>query len=138
MGRILAVLAFIISACGFVSPAAAEDANDVRMTKHGCVDVTASGGWDDLTSASFENQQGSAALSAGLSFTELLVKDGSAAVYVCEAAGAGCGATTANKMKVTSGAALTVPLRGLSVATVSVFAAVSTTVQVCAGFRASP
>ena len=77
-----AVVAFIV-AFGLVRLAHAEDSQDVRGTRHGCKDVTASGGWDTLTSADLESQTGSAALSSGLYWTEIVVKDGSAAVYVC-------------------------------------------------------
>ena len=54
-----AVVAFIV-AFGLVRLAHAEDSQDVRGTRHGCKDVTASGGWDTLTSADLESQTGSA------------------------------------------------------------------------------
>ena len=116
----------------------AEDSQDIRGTKHGCADVTATGGWDTLTSSNLENQSGSTVLASGLYWTELLVKDGSATVYVCEAAGASCGAGTGGKMSIAGGAALALPLRGLSVTSVAVYAAVGTTLQVCGYFRTSP
>lgn len=128
-------VAFLGAFLGGVCAARAEDALDIRGTKHGCQDVTASGGWDTLTSASLENQQGAAALSASLYWTEVVVKGGSAAVYVCEAAAASCGSGTANKMAVATGATLVLPLRGLSVQSIAVYAAIGTTVQVCGYFR---
>ena len=137
MMKIIGFLCALIISCAAV-PAVAEDMYDIRGTKHGCADVVATGGWDDLTSASLENMQGSAALGASLYWTEVIVKSGSAAVYLCEAAGAGCGANTANKLSVATGASLTIPLRGLVVQTIAVLAAGATTVQVCGFFRASP
>ena len=138
--RMLASVVFIVFALvfGLTSAARAEDSNDIRGTDHGCKDVTASGGWDTLTSADLESQRGSAVLSASLYWTEILVKGGSAAVYVCEAAGASCGTGTGNKLSVASGAALTLPLRGMSIQSVAIYAAAATTVQVCGYFRKSP
>lgn len=138
--RMLAAVAFVVFAIvfGLTSIARAEDSQDIRGTDHGCKDVTASGGWDTLTSADLESQRGSAVLSASLYWTELLVKSGSATVYVCETAGASCGSGTANKLSVASGAALTLPLRGMSVQSVAIYATAATTVQVCGYFRKSP
>lgn len=132
---ILAALAFL-AAFAVAQAARAEDSQDVRGTKHGCVDVTASGGWDTLTSASLENSQGSAVLSSGLYWTEVFVLNGSADVYLCLAAGGSCGAGTANKMKIATGASGSFPLRGLSATSIAVYAAAATTVQVCGYFRA--
>ena len=78
-----ALVVVFLLAFGLASVARAEDKDDVRGTRHGCKDVTASGGWDTLTSADLESQTGSAALASGLYWTEIMVKDGSAAVYVC-------------------------------------------------------
>lgn len=131
------VVAFII-AFGLVRLAHAEDSQDVRGTRHGCKDVTASGGWDTLTSADLESQTGSAVLASGLYWTEIMVKSGSAAVYVCETTGASCGSGTANKMSVATGGVLVLPMRGLSVTSIAVYAAAATTVQVCGYFRTAP
>jgi len=132
-----AVVAFIV-AFGLVRLAHAEDSRDVRGTRHGCQDITATGGWDTLTSASLENQQGSAALASGLYWSEILVKGGSATVYVCEAAAASCGSGTTNKASVATGATLMLPLYGLSVTSVAIYAANGTTLQVCGYFRTTP
>jgi len=132
-----AVVAFIV-AFGLVRLAHAEDSQDVRGTRHGCKDVTATGGWDTLTSADMESQAGSAVLASGLYWTEIMVKDGSAAVYVCETTGASCGSGTGNKMSVATGATLVLPMRGLSVTSIAVYAAAATTVQVCGYFRTAP
>lgn len=132
-----AVVAFIV-AFGLVRLAHAEDSQDVRGTRHGCKDVTGTGGWDTLTSADMESQTGSAVLASGLYWTEIMVKDGSAAVYVCETAGASCGAGTGNKMSVATGATLVLPLRGVSPTSVAIYATAATTVQVCGYFRTSP
>ena len=121
---------------GGLAPVHAEDASDVRGTSHGCVDVTGSGAWATLTSASLENSAGSAALAASLYWTEIVVKDGSAPAYICLAAAASCGGTTANKMVVPTGAALALPLRGISTQSVAVFTAGAATAQVCGYFRA--
>lgn len=118
--------------------ALAEDAQDIRGTKHGCKDVTASGGWDSLTSADLESQTGSAALSSGLYWTELMIKSGSATVYVCEAVGTSCGTGTGNKLSVASGAVVVLPLRGINTTSVAVYATAATTLQVCGYFRVSP
>jgi len=138
--RMLAAVVFVVFALVFflASLARAEDSQDIRGNYHGCKDVTASGGWDTLTSVDLESQTGSAVLSASLYWTELLIKSGSAAVYVCEAAGASCGTGTGNKLSVASGAALTLPLRGMSVQSVAIYATAATTVQVCGYFRKSP
>ena len=138
--RMLAAVAYVVFAVvfGLASIARAEDSQDIRGTKHGCKDVTASGGWDTLTSADLESQTGSAVLASGLYWTEILVKSGSATVYVCEAAGASCGTGTGNKLSVASGAALTLPLRGLSVTSVAIYATAAATLQVCGYFRTSP
>ena len=132
-----AVVAFIV-AFGLVRLAHAEDSQDVRGTRHGCKDVTATGGWDTLTSADLEDSKGSAVLASNLYFTELLVLNGSAHSHVCLAASASCGSGTANKVKVASGAALMLPMRGLSVQSVSIYATASTTLQVCGYFRTAP
>ena len=132
-----AVVAFII-AFGLVRLAHAEDSQDVRGTLHGCKDVTASGGWDALTSADLEDSEGSAVLAASLYFTEIMVLNGSAHAHICLAAAASCGTGTANKVKVASGAALVLPLRGLASQAVSIYAAAATTLQVCAYFRKAP
>lgn len=116
----------------------AEDAQDIRGNKHGCKDVTATGAWDSITSADLENQSGSTALASGLYWTELLVKSGSATVYVCEAAGTSCGTGTGNKLSVASGAVIVLPLRGLNTTSVAIYATAATTVQVCGYFRANP
>ena len=79
-------------AFGLVSLARAEDAQDVRGNFHGCVDATVPTSWTELTSASLEDSKGSGALSASLYWTELMIKGGSAAVYVCMA-GASCAAS---------------------------------------------
>lgn len=132
-----AVVAFIV-AFGLMRLAHAEDSQDVRGTRHGCVDVTATGGWDSLTSASLESTASGTSLAASLYWTELLVLNGSADVYVCLTTGASCGTGTGNKLKVASGAALTLPLRGLSTQSVAVYATASTTLQVCGYFRTAP
>ena len=144
--KFMAALAavFLFVSCGLTGFARAEDLNDVRGTRHGCVDVTATGGWDTLTSASLENSTGSAALSASLYWTEVLVKDGSATVYLCLAAAASCGAGTGNKLAVAAGSSITLPLRGVApsgssgVQSIAVYAAAATTVQVCGFFRSAP
>lgn len=133
-----ALVVVFLLAFGLASVARAEDKDDVRGTRHGCKDVTASGGWDTLTSADLESQTGSAALASGLYWTEIMVKDGSAAVYVCETAGASCGAGTGNKMSVATGATLVLPLRGISPTSVAIYATAATTVQVCGYFRVNP
>lgn len=139
----LFMIVFFASFLG-AGAARAEDLNDVRGTRHGCVDVTATGGWDTLTSASLENSTGSAVLSASLYWTEVLVKDGSATVYLCLAAAASCGAGTGNKLSVAAGSSITLPLRGITpsgssgVQSIAVYAAAATTVQVCGFFRSAP
>lgn len=132
-----AVVAFVV-AFGLARSARAEDMNDVRGNYHGCKDVTASGGWDSITSADLESSTGSAVLSSGLYFTEVMVLNGSANVYLCLATGASCGSGTANKVKVASGAALALPLRGVNPTSVAIYATAATTLQVCAYFRKSP
>lgn len=132
-----AVVAFIV-AFGLVRLARAEDANDVRGNFHGCKDITASGGWDSITSADLESSTGSAVLSSGLYFTEVMVLNGSADVYLCLTTGASCGSGTANKVKVASGAALALPLRGVNPTSVAIYATAATTLQVCAYFRKGP
>lgn len=132
-----AVVAFVV-ALGLARLARAEDANDVRGNFHGCKDVTASGGWDSLTSADLESSTGSAVLSSGLYFSEVLVLNGSADVYLCLAAGGSCGAGTGNKVKVASGAALMLPVRGINPTSIAVYATAATTLQVCGYFRARP
>lgn len=131
------VVAFIV-AFGLARLAHAEDSNDVRGNYHGCKDVTASGGWDSLTSADLESSTGSAVLSSGLYFSEVLVLNGSADVYLCLAAGASCGTGTANKVKVASGAALMLPVRGINPTSIAIYATAATTVQVCGYFRKTP
>ena len=132
-----AVVAFVV-AFGLARPARAEDKDDVRGNYHGCKDVTASGEWDSITSADLESSTGSAALSSGLYFTEVMVLNGSANVYLCLATGASCGSGTANKVKVASGAALALPLRGVNPTSVAIYATATTTLQICAYFRKSP
>ena len=134
----LVLVGAFFAALGIARVAQAEDAQDIRGTKHGCVDHTATGGWDTLTSASLENQQGSAVLAASLYWPEILIKSGSAAVYVCETTAASCGAGTTNKMSVATGATLVLPMRGLSAQSIAVYATAATTVQVCGYFRSSP
>jgi hypothetical protein len=138
--RMLAAVAFVVFAIvfGLTSIARAEDSQDIRGTRHGCTDLTTTGAWDELTSASLEDMRGSSALAASLYWTELFIKGGSAVVYVCEAAAADCGSNTTNKLSVASGASITLPLRGLSLRTVSIQATASTTVQVCGFFRTAP
>lgn len=138
--RLLAAVAFVVFAIvfGLTSIARAEDSQDIRGTRHGCTDLTTTGAWDELTSASLEDMRGSSALAASLYWTELFIKGGSATVYVCEAASADCGSNTTNKLSVASGASITLPLRGLSLRTVSIQATASTTVQVCGFFRTAP
>lgn len=133
-----AVMLVFLVVFGLARLARAEDAQDVRGTRHGCKDVTASGGWDTLTSADLENMQGSAVLASGLYWTELLIKDGSASVYVCEAAGASCGVGTGNKLSVAAGASVVLPMRGLTATSVAIYATAATTVQVCGFFRTVP
>ncbi len=132
------LLVVLLVLLGLTHLAHAEDAYDVRGTKHGCADLTATGGWDTLTSASLENQQAAAALSASLYWTEVLVKGGSAAVYVCEATGTSCGTGTGNKLSVATAGSLSLPLRGLNTQSIAIYAANGTTVQVCGYFRSAP
>jgi len=132
---VLVVLGLVF---GLTSLARAEDANDVRGNFHGCKDVTASGGWDSITSADLESSTGGAVLSSGLYFTEVMVLNGSADVYLCLTTGASCGSGTANKVKVASGAALALPLRGVNPTSVAIYATAATTLQVCAYFRRNP
>lgn len=129
-----AVVAFV-TAFGLARLARAEDMYDVRGNYHGCKDVTASGGWDALTSADLESSTGSAVLSSGLYYSEVMVLNGSADAYLCLAPAASCGAGTGNKVKVASGAALVLPLRGVNPTSVSIYATAATTLQVCAYFR---
>ena len=132
-----AIVAFIV-ALGLARIARAEDSQDVRGTRHGCADVTATGGWDSLTSASLESTQSGSALPASLYWTEVLVINGSANVYLCLTTGASCGTGTGRKPRVASGGALSLPLRGLNTQSVAVYAANGTTLQVCGYFRTAP
>lgn len=131
-----AVVAFGV-AFGLAQLARAEDAQDVRGKYHGCVDTTVPTSWTELTSASLEDSKGSAALSGSLYWTELLIKGGDAAVYVCLTGASSCGANTTNKLSVASGATLSIPLRGLLVQTVSLYGTgiAGSAVQVCGYFR---
>ena len=124
-------------AFGLAGLARAEDAQDVRGNYHGCVDTTVPTSWTELTSASLEDSKGSAALSGSLYWTELLIKGGSAAVYVCMTGASSCGSGTTNKLSVDAGATLSIPLRGLLVQTVSLYGTgmVGSAVQVCGYFR---
>ena len=118
--------------------AGAEDSNDVRGTKSGCKDFTATGSFVSFTSADLEDAAGSSTLASGLYWTEVTVTGTSATVYVCTAAAASCGADTTNKRAVASGAALTLPMRGLATATVALRAANGTTGHLCGYFRSTP
>ena len=131
-----AAVAFAV-AFGLASLARAEDAQDVRGTAHGCADLTVPASWTEYTSASLESSKGSAALAGSLYWTEILVKDGSAAVYVCLAGASSCGSGTTNKLSVPAGATLSIPLRGLGVQTLSLYGTgiVGSVVQVCGYFR---
>lgn len=133
------VVAFGV-AFGLAQLARAEDAQDIRGSNHGCVDTTVPTSWTALTSASMENSRGSAALSSGLYWTELLILEPSAAVYVCLAGASSCGANTTNKLAVPAGGTLSIPLRGLNVQTVSLYGTgiVGSVVQVCGYFRSVP
>lgn len=132
------IMAVFACAFGVARLARAEDKDDVRGNFHGCADVTATGGWDSLTSASLESSLGSSTLAASLYWTEVLVVNGSADVYLCLTTGASCGTGTAGKLKVASGAALSLPLRGLATRSVAVYATAATTLQVCGYFRVQP
>ena len=134
---ILAALVAFLTAFGVVCVARAEDALDVRGTKHGCADVTATGDWATLTSASLENAAGSSALAASLYWTEVFISGGSADVYLCEAAAASCGVGTGNKQKVPTAGAIALPLRGLGIQSIATYAANGTTFQICGFFRAT-
>ena len=129
-----AIVAFVV-AMGLTRLARAEDSMDVRGVAHGCKDVTASGGWDSITSADLESSTGSAVLASGLYYSEVMVLNGSADVYLCLAAGGSCGTGTGNKVKVASGAALMLPLRGINPTSVAIYATAATTLQVCGFFR---
>lgn len=142
LGVGLMVMLFLL--LGLTHLARAEDMHDIRGTRRGCVDVTGTAAWVTLTSASLENSTASSALAASLYWTEITVKDGTGAVQLCLNAAASCGADTTNKDNIASGAALTLPLRGLpqgtasGIQSVAVYAGVATTFQVCGYFRVSP
>lgn len=131
------IAVILMVSAGLVGLARAEDAQDVRGTAHGCADLTVAAEWTALTSASLENSKGSAALSASLYWTEILVKGGTAAVYVCLAGASSCGSGTTNKLSVPAGATLSIPLRGLGVQTLSLYGTGGggSAVQVCGYFR---
>lgn len=131
-----AAVAFAV-AFGLASLARAEDAQDVRGNFHGCYDVTVPTSWTELTSASLEDSKGSGALSASLYWTELMIKGGSAAVYVCMAGASSCGSGTTNKLSVPTSATLAIPMRGLSVQTISLYGTgiTGSAIQVCGYFR---
>jgi hypothetical protein len=136
-GLAFATLAALLCLAG---PCRAEDAQDVRGTKSGCLDVTADGNWTSYTSASLEDESGTAALAASLYWTEVAVYNGSASVYVCQTAAASCHAAgdTTNKRVVLTGAAWVLPVRGKGVQTVAIKAANGTTYQLCGYFRTTP
>ena len=130
-----AVVAFGV-AFGLAQLARAEDAQDVRGKYHGCVDTTVPTSWTELTSASLEDSKGSAALSGSLYWTELLIKGGDAAVYVCLTGASSCGSGTTNKLAVPTSATLAIPMRGLNVQTISLYGTGGgSVIQVCGYFR---
>lgn len=138
-----AAVAFLVS-CGLTSLARAEDMNDVRGTRHGCIDVTSTGGWDTVTSDLMENSTSGAVLAASLYWTEVLIHGGSAAVYLCLNSKTNCGTGTANKLSVATGATVSIPLRGIApasasgVQSIAVYSGIGETFQVCGHFRVSP
>lgn len=131
------IAVILMVSVGLVGLARAEDAQDIRGTAHGCVDTTIQAEWTALTSASLESSKGSAALAGSLYWTEILVKGGTAAVYLCMAGASSCGSGTANKLSVPAGATLSIPLRGLGVQTISLYGTGGggSAVQVCGYFR---
>lgn len=134
------VLALALLALCLATTASAEDSNDVRGTRSGCLDVTADGNWTSYTSASLEDESGTAVLAASLYWTEVAVYNGSASVFVCQAAAASCHAAgdTTNKRVVLTGAAWVLPVRGKSLQTIAIKAANGATFQVCGYFRTTP
>jgi hypothetical protein len=131
------IAVFLVVSVGLVGLARAEDAQDIRGTAHGCVDATVQTEWTALTSASLENSKGSSVLAGSLYWTEILIKGGSAAVYLCLAGASSCGIGTTNKLSVPAGATLSIPLRGLGVQTISLYGTgiTGSAVQVCGYFR---
>lgn len=131
------IAVILMVSVGLVGLARAEDAQDVRGTAHGCVDATIQTEWTALTSASIENSKTATTLPASLYWTEILIKGGSAAVYVCLAGASSCGSGTTNKLSVPAGATLSIPLRGLGLQTVSLYGTgiTGSVVQVCGYFR---
>lgn len=134
----LALVVFIVT-FGLAGLARAQDVNGVVGTRHGCVDLTLGVEWTALTSASLESSTGSAVLAGSLYWTEILIKEPSDSVYLCLAAAASCGSGTTNKLKVTSGGTLALPVTGLSLQTISLYGTSgSPTLQVCGFFRVHP
>lgn len=131
------IAVILMVSVGLVGLARAEDAQDIRGTAHGCVDATVPTSWTEYTSESLEDSKGSAALSANLYWTEILIKGGSAAVYLCLAGASSCGSGTTNKLSVPAGATLSIPLRGLDLKTLSLYGTgiTGSVVQVCGYFR---
>ena len=139
MLKFIGLFCAIITSCGLAVPAGAEDQYDIRGTKHGCTDFTVGAAWATYTSASLEDQAGSAVLGASLYWTEIMIKAPSAAVYICEAAAASCGANTTNKLSVASGATIVLPLKGLAGQSIALQGSgAGVTGQLCGYFRVSP
>lgn len=137
---ILAAVVFAIMAILTPRAAKAEDANDIRGTAHGCVDATIPTAWTSLASTGLENSKTGTALGSGLYWTEILIKDVSATVYVCLDTAASCGTGTTNKLSVPASGTIMLPLRGINTKTISLYGTgiVGSTVQVCGYFRSVP
>jgi hypothetical protein len=134
----LALVVFVVT-FGLAGLARAQDVNGVVGTRHGCVDATIGMSWTELTSASLESSTGSAALASGLYWTEILIKEPTDSVYLCLAGASACGANTTNKLKVSSGGTLALPVTGLSLQAISLYGTSgSPTLQVCGFFRVHP
>ena len=139
LASLIALVAFLVVFC-LAALASAEDAQDIRGTHHGCVDSTIAAEWTAFTSASLESSKTATTLQASLYWTEIMIKAPSAAVYLCLAGTSACGVGTGNKISVAADATLVLPLRGLSVQTLSLYGTggVGSTVQVCGYFRNTP